>query len=121
MNDRPTDRRCGPGSRRGLEPFQDPRARRSSGTAFGVVIRAPGEALASHLGLGTGGSIVIQVLAESQAEAMGVLRNDIIVGINGVGVTGIDQAKAELRKIAADRAPLKLELIRKGARTELTR
>ena len=65
--------------------------------------------------------IVLQVIPRSQAKAMGVLRNDIIVSINGVPVVGIHEANTELRKLAASKATVKLELIRKGTRMKLVR
>jgi hypothetical protein len=115
-----------PGSRaRPLEPLQPPttpRAATPRGQAhFGLVLASVPEALASQLELPAGrGALVANVLPGSQAEAFGLQRFDVIVKVNDQDVTH-DEAVAQLRKIGAQNAPVKLDLIRHGRPVQLSR
>lgn len=111
-------------NRRPLNPLQPPvtpRARAAGKAIFGLTLTDVGEALASHLGLEQGrGALVDTVLPGSQAEAMGIQRNDILLEVNGQGV-GLAEAADLLRKAGTDKAPIELVLIRKGERKTLSR
>lgn len=98
-----------------------PRGRPVGKAIFGLTLTDVSEALASHLALAKGrGALVANVMPGSQAEAMGVLRNDILLDVNGQAV-GVSEAADLLRKAGTDKAPITLTLIRKGERKTLTR
>ena len=107
-----------------LHPFTPrtaPRAQPSGQAVFGLTLTDVSEALASHLSLAKDrGALVANVFPGSQAEAMGVMRNDIVLEVNGQAV-GMQEAADLLRKAGADKAALTLTLIRKGERKTLTR
>ncbi|MDF1701328.1 MAG: PDZ domain-containing protein [Planctomycetota bacterium] len=105
-----------------LNPFQPPVTPRARGKAiFGLTLTDVSDALASHLGLEKGrGALVDNVLPGSQAEALGLQRNDILVEVGGQGV-GVSEAADLLRKAGRDKAPVHIVLIRKGARQTLSR
>jgi hypothetical protein len=88
---------------------------------FGVLLQAPEEALASHLGLGKDeGALVVEVRPGTQAAALGLQRNDIVVRIDGAKV-GLEQAATSLGAAAASKGPLTVEVVRRGANVTLTR
>ena len=115
-----------PGQRkRRLEPLEPttpgvrPRTPRSP--LFGVGLDKPDEALVSQLRLESGkGAVVRDVTPGSQAHKLGVERHDLILKINGEGVT-LETAVRALRKAAVERAALKIELIRGGESRTLER
>lgn len=111
--------------RRPLNPFQPnpttPRAQPIGKAIFGLTLTDVSEALASHLELEKGrGALVANVMPGSQAEAMGVQRNDILLEVNGQPV-GVPEAADLLRKAGTDKAAVTLVLLRKGQRQTLTR
>ena len=88
---------------------------------FGITLDDVSDVLASHLGLEEGrGALVHNVVPGTQAEEMGILRNDVIVKVNGQDVTKGDAAEV-LSKAGAERAPLEIELIRRGQPMTLKR
>lgn len=114
-----------PGSkRRRLDPLRPttPSPRSVEGKiVFGLTLDDVSDVLASHIGLRTGqGALVHNVVPGTQAEEMGILRNDVVVKVNGQDVTKA-VAAGLLRTAGAERSSLDIELIRRGKRMNLKR
>ncbi len=110
-----------------LNPLQPPvtpltpRARTTGRAVFGLTLTDVSEALASHLGLAKHkGALVDNVLPGSQAEALGIQRNDIVLKV-GAQEVGLSEAADLLRKAGTERGALSVELIRGGKPVTLTR
>lgn len=109
---------------RRLDPLRPvtPSPRQVEGkVVFGLQLDDVSDVLASHLGLTSGaGALVHNVVPGTQAEEIGLRRNDVLVKINGQAVTK-QSAAALLRKAGAQRSALTIELIRRGKPLTLTR
>jgi hypothetical protein len=91
-------------------------------TRFGVGLAIPEAALAHQLRLADGvGILVTDVLPDSQAEALGVERYDVILSADGVPAADLEALVAQLRTAARTDAPLRLDVIRAGERRSLAR
>ena len=125
----PNTHRRGPKPLPQRTPGTHPRA--ASQAVFGLRLAVPDEALSSHLGLEPLlGALVVSVLPNSQAEAMGFKRHDLIVKVNSVAVSR-DEAWTVFRMAA--RVPpsvgqasgvdptLTVEVIRRGEKVTLKR
>lgn len=110
----------GVGPRR-LEPA--PPATPGRQVRFGVLLAPVDAALALHLKLPRGqGALVEAVVPDSTAARLGVEALDVIVALDGEPVTHGDELAQRLRALAQDPAlPVRLEVIRAGARLTLSR
>ena len=89
---------------------------------FGVQVAPVEPVLAVQLGLEAGhGILVVDVIQGSLAEKMGVLRYDVIVGVDGNPVTDYAKGVETLRAGGTSNAIQALEVIRRGKRVPLTR
>ncbi len=107
-----------------LEPFRPTTPSRTERTArtFGIVVVPVDSVLAYHLSLGRDeGVLVKSVIPGSQAEQMGMKRNDIVLSVNGQAVTGTKMLPALLRGPVHDNGALEIELVRRGERTKVVR
>lgn len=115
-----------PGSKRSrLRPLPEtrpttPREEPADGP-FGLTLTTPNEVLAIHLGLEEGkGALVIEVRPGSQAAELGLLPNDIIVKV-GEATVDLAGAAAKLRAAGSRKAPVTIEIIRRGKTLTLGR
>ncbi len=108
------------GPRPGLTPVTPLPQPAPSGEKLGVYVGPVPDPLAQYLGLPPGyGLLVQEVLPGSLAERAGIQPKDIILTVNGVRITGVEDVKNALSKVPAG-GEVKVSVIRKGQKVDLS-
>jgi len=91
------------------------------GAMFGLRLALVSDALRSHIGVAAGvGALVDTVVPGTQAEKIGLRRNDVLTHVNGKAVDRAAAVQA-LRHAAATNDPLEITLIRRAKPLTLKR
>lgn len=89
---------------------------------FGIEFRPLDVALGAQLGLAEGtGALVANVLPGSAAEAVGLQRYDVLLSVDETPIVAGSDLRALLQPKADTAEPLRLGIVRRGVRMELTR
>ncbi|MBI4712000.1 MAG: PDZ domain-containing protein, partial [Planctomycetes bacterium] len=81
----------------------------------GVEVEFIDAALRSQLNLADAGGVIVRsVKADSVAEKMGLKTHDVILSINGTGITTIWEFRRIIKGLLESGKKIKLEIIRQG-------
>ncbi len=108
------------GPRPGLTPVRPLPGPAPSGDRLGVYVGPVPGPLADYLGLPTGFGLMVQeVLPGSLAARAGIQPKDIILVVNGVKITGVEDVKLGLSKVPAG-GKVQISVIRRGKKVVLS-
>ena len=90
----------------------------TAGPAFGMRLAGVGETVAAHLGLKAGeGALVVDVREGSPAHKAGLLKHDVLLSLNGKGITDRGAFRKQIRDLAGKE--FELEIVRRGQKQTL--